>query len=465
MMWTGAWRRPHSYGDPAAEVRARARARRRDRRLDARQAPRRRAPTRRRSSTASTRTASPTSRSGRVRYGVLDDRRRPDHGRRHGRPPRRRALLRDDDLDRRRRRATSGSSGGTRSGACDVEIVNVTGALAAINVAGPRCARGCSRALTDARRLERGASRYLDAQRAARSRACPCLALRIGFVGELGYELHCPEPATPSTSGTRSSRRRRGAVRARAAADPAAREGALIVGQDTDSESNLLSAGMPWIVEARQGRLRRQVGARARRRSAASRERLVGFEMPERRRCRSRARRSSRRPTRAAASRARAASGRVGSDDRPRLGARPTSPRRDARSRSGSTARLEPATRARSRRSTTPTGSGCGRERGSTSSRRDASDAEVAARSRRSRARSTTRRVDDLARSASSRCAAGVAARAAAGEELAPTRAGSRAARRRRARRCARARALWPSGSASYDMSAALAGLEVEGEG
>ena len=22
MMWTGAWRRPHSYGDPAAEVRA-----------------------------------------------------------------------------------------------------------------------------------------------------------------------------------------------------------------------------------------------------------------------------------------------------------------------------------------------------------------------------------------------------------------------------------------------------------
>ena len=31
----------------------------------------------------------------------------------------------------------------------------------------------------------------------------------------------------------------------------------MIIGQDTDSESNLLSAGMPWIVKLRQGRLRR----------------------------------------------------------------------------------------------------------------------------------------------------------------------------------------------------------------
>src|SRR5581483_6315228 len=73
----------------------------------------------------------------------------------------------------------------------DVEIVNVTGALAAVNVAGPR-AREVLAGLTGADVSAEG-FRYLDAREEPVA-GVPCLMLRIGFVGELGYELHFPSP-------------------------------------------------------------------------------------------------------------------------------------------------------------------------------------------------------------------------------------------------------------------------------
>ena len=57
-----------------------------------------------------------------------------------------------------------------------------------MNLAGPR-AREALAALTDAD-VSNEAFRYLDAKE-IRVAGVPCLALRIGFVGELGYELHC----------------------------------------------------------------------------------------------------------------------------------------------------------------------------------------------------------------------------------------------------------------------------------
>src|SRR5437870_4107022 len=68
------------------------------------------------------------------------------------------------------------------------EIVNVTGALAALNLAGPQ-ARDALAQLTEAD-VSNEAFKYLDAKE-IRVAGVPCLALRIGFVGELGYELHC----------------------------------------------------------------------------------------------------------------------------------------------------------------------------------------------------------------------------------------------------------------------------------
>src|SRR2546428_8348716 len=71
----------------------------------------------------------------------------------------------------------------------DVEIVNLTGGLAAVNIAGPR-ARDLLGRLTDIDVSNDGIA-YLDAKE-AHVAGVPCLILRIGFVGELGYELHFP---------------------------------------------------------------------------------------------------------------------------------------------------------------------------------------------------------------------------------------------------------------------------------
>jgi sarcosine oxidase, subunit alpha len=74
----------------------------------------------------------------------------------------------------------------------------------------------------------------------------PCLALRIGFVGELGYELHFP-----SSAGEHLWDRLVGEGARPFGLEPQRvlrlEKGHVIVGQDTDSESNLYSAGMSWL--------------------------------------------------------------------------------------------------------------------------------------------------------------------------------------------------------------------------
>lgn len=125
----------------------------------------------------------------------------------------------------------------------DVDVVNVTGALAALNLAGPR-AREALATLTGGDVSAEG-FRYLDAKQieVAGVRA---LALRIGFVGELGYELHFASPAGEHVWDALVG----------AGARPFGLEPQrvlrlekqhVIVGQDTDTESNLIGAGMTWL--------------------------------------------------------------------------------------------------------------------------------------------------------------------------------------------------------------------------
>ncbi len=104
----------------------------------------------------------------------------------------------------------------------DAEIVNVTGALTAVNLAGPQ-AREVLQRLTEDEVADEDL-KYLDA-RQIEVAGIPCLALRIGFVGELGYELHFPSPAGRVPVGP-TRRRRRASLRARASANSEAREGA-----------------------------------------------------------------------------------------------------------------------------------------------------------------------------------------------------------------------------------------------
>ena len=125
----------------------------------------------------------------------------------------------------------------------EAEIVNVTGALAALNLAGPRAREALQRLTEDD--VSDEALKYLDAKQLEVA-GIPCLALRIGFVGELGYELHCPSAAAEFLWD------RLVAEGARPFGLEPQRilrleKGHVIVGQDTDSESNLLSAAMPWL--------------------------------------------------------------------------------------------------------------------------------------------------------------------------------------------------------------------------
>src|SRR5581483_7782559 len=156
----------------------------------------------------------------------------------------------------------------------DVEIVNVTGALAAVNLAGPR-AREALAALTGDD-VSNEALSYLDA-RELRVAGIPCLALRIGFVGELGYELHCAASAAEHLWDALVAA---GAVPFGLEPQRVLRleKAHVSVGQDTDSESNLLSAGMPWLLKLDKGDFVGRYAAELVQERGVS-ERLVGFTM------------------------------------------------------------------------------------------------------------------------------------------------------------------------------------------
>jgi sarcosine oxidase subunit alpha len=160
----------------------------------------------------------------------------------------------------------------------DVTVTDLTGVLAAVNVAGPQ-ARDLMARLTELD-LTREAFAYLDARRGPVA-GVPCLLLRIGFVGELGYEIHFPSPYGEHVWD----------AILRAGADLGVRPFGLepqrvlrlekmhiLVGQDTDSESNALEAGMPWLVKLDKDDF---VGkwSLGHVRQRGFRERLVGFEM------------------------------------------------------------------------------------------------------------------------------------------------------------------------------------------
>ncbi len=131
----------------------------------------------------------------------------------------------------------------------DVQVVNVTGSIAAVNLAGPH-ARTALQPLTGFD-LSNEAFPYLGAGHAEIA-GVPCLILRIGFVGELGYEIHFPSAAGEylwerlMEAGSQYDVKPFGLEPQRVLR---LEKMHLIVGQDTNAESNPLEAAMPWIVK------------------------------------------------------------------------------------------------------------------------------------------------------------------------------------------------------------------------
>ena len=131
----------------------------------------------------------------------------------------------------------------------DAHLTDVTQGLVAVNLAGPNAREVLSR-MSDLD-VSNAAFKYMDAKRGDVA-GVPCLLMRIGFVGEVGYEIHC----------TASHGVHLWDALLKAGADVGIRPFGLepqrilrlqklhiLIGQDTDSESTPWSAALSWIVK------------------------------------------------------------------------------------------------------------------------------------------------------------------------------------------------------------------------
>ena len=131
----------------------------------------------------------------------------------------------------------------------NVGITNLTGHLAAMNLAGP-AARRILKTLTDGN-LSDALFPYLGA-REMRVAGVAARLLRVGFVGELGYELHMAADCAPHvwdalTSAGKPFGMRPFGVEAQRLLR--LEKGHVIIGQDTDGLTNPLEASMQWAVK------------------------------------------------------------------------------------------------------------------------------------------------------------------------------------------------------------------------
>jgi sarcosine oxidase subunit alpha len=131
----------------------------------------------------------------------------------------------------------------------DVCVINSTAAYAAVNIAGPKSREVLTR-LVDDTDLGAEALPYMGVRR-GHVAGIPARIIRIGFVGELGYELHVPasqgealwdaliaagEPENITPFGIEAQRVLR------------LEKGHIIINQDTDGLTHPHEAAMSWAI-------------------------------------------------------------------------------------------------------------------------------------------------------------------------------------------------------------------------
>ncbi|HEY6565974.1 MAG TPA: FAD-dependent oxidoreductase [Actinomycetota bacterium] len=274
IMWAGDWRRPHHFAGPEAEVEA---VRTKVGLIDV-------------STLGKFRVQGPGAVEllerlypnrfaeqpiGRVRYGVMlnDEGVIVDDG----------AVVRVAD-DEFFVTVTSGNTGALERWMTwwqadwnlDVRLLNVTGAFGAVNLAGPG-SREVMAEVTDAD-VSADALPYLGAVHMDVA-GVPALVLRIGFVGELGYEIHFPSMygehvwQTLMEAGSDHGIRPFGLEAQRILR---LEKQHILVGQDTDAESDPFEVGLGWMVKADKDDFlgKRSLADLA---QTGPKERLVGF--------------------------------------------------------------------------------------------------------------------------------------------------------------------------------------------
>lgn len=158
-----------------------------------------------------------------------------------------------------------------------VHVVNVTSGYAALNLAGPEARRVLAK-LTDTD-ISQNAFPYM-ACREASVAGVPALLLRIGFVGETGWEIHFPAEYGEYLwdalleAGADVQLRPFGVETQRLLR---LEKKHVIVGQDTDALSNPYDSDMSWVVKLEKNDF---IGRHAlgRLQNSGGSSRLVGFE-------------------------------------------------------------------------------------------------------------------------------------------------------------------------------------------
>lgn len=163
----------------------------------------------------------------------------------------------------------------------DVHLLNATDLRAAMNLAGPR-SRDVLEKVTQGADLSNSAFPYVSVRQATVA-GVPALLLRIGFTGELSYEIHVPsgyglhvweallkagEEFGIAPFGVEAQRVLR------------LEKGHIIVSQDTDGLTNPFEAGMEWAVKLDKQDFTGKASLIMANKKGIMKK-LVGFEMPD----------------------------------------------------------------------------------------------------------------------------------------------------------------------------------------
>jgi sarcosine oxidase subunit alpha len=163
----------------------------------------------------------------------------------------------------------------------EVDITNVTAAYAGLNIAGPKSREVLAKVCKDVD-LSAGAFPYMGA-RTGTVAGIPARLFRVGFVGELGYEIHIPAAqgealwdalvAAGKPEGIRP-------VGIEAQRVLRMEKGHIIVSQDTDAMTTPDEAQMSWAVSSKKPFF---LGARSIdiRLKHPSKRKLVGFTIDD----------------------------------------------------------------------------------------------------------------------------------------------------------------------------------------
>jgi sarcosine oxidase subunit alpha len=161
----------------------------------------------------------------------------------------------------------------------DVDVANVTAATAGVNIAGPN-ARAVLAPLVEGADLSAEAFPYMGLREASVA-GIPARLMRVGFVGELGYEVHVPaafgealwdrlleagKPHGMTPFGVEAQRVLR------------LEKGHIIIGQDSDAMTTPDEVAMAWAIAKKKPFF---VGGRSieLRRRHPSKRKLVGFTL------------------------------------------------------------------------------------------------------------------------------------------------------------------------------------------